>query len=342
MGSKYENLLGSGSENIVQSVYDNFLKSNADFRNKAGFKMTVIRESIGVCCAWCQDLAGTYDYDSRPSDIYARHQNCNCIVVTKTERGTYQDAWSRKEYNSYREARIQRANEIAEEIEKDKKTTEDRKRLAEQIRQTLSEEKSLNKSWLNKSRQYKSLEELKLHSSSDILSKESYEDIVNYFKNEHKILISGFENKSLDDIKITLAGYDDLIREFPEAANRIKTIEYNSHLKDYGKMSRDGHSLVGPLGIGDYGTGLHEAAHALDFELSDIGTNSFSEKIVSDARKDLKLKENSKKYSDLVTKTTGLIHERKSEEIFAFSLETEMGGLSNELTKEIFSLTKKR
>ncbi|MBQ9031857.1 MAG: hypothetical protein IJ106_10455 [Parasporobacterium sp.] len=115
MGSKYENLLEDGSGNIIQSFFDNFLKSNADFRAKAGFRMTVIRESIGVCCAWCQDLVGTYDYDNRPADIYARHKNCTCVVTTKTERGTYQDAWSRKEYDSQREARVAREQEIIEE-----------------------------------------------------------------------------------------------------------------------------------------------------------------------------------------------------------------------------------
>lgn len=118
MGNKYENLLESGSGNIVQSFYDNFLKSNADFRSKAGFKMTVIRESIGKCCDWCQSLVGTYDYDSRPSDIYARHKNCTCVVVTKTERGTYQDAWSRKEYGSQRDARIARIDKIIDRNEK--------------------------------------------------------------------------------------------------------------------------------------------------------------------------------------------------------------------------------
>lgn len=138
MGSKYENLLEDGSGNIVQSFFDNFLKGNAEFRSKAGFRMTVIREGVGVCCAWCQDLVGTYDYDSRPADIYARHKNCTCIVTTRTERGTYQDAWSRKEYATQREARIARAEEIADEIEKDKKATDERKELAERIRAALS------------------------------------------------------------------------------------------------------------------------------------------------------------------------------------------------------------
>ena len=342
MSSKYENLLESGSKNVVQSMYDNFLQSNADFRDKAGFGMTVIRESIGECCEWCSDLVGVYDYDSRPADVYARHKNCNCIVVTRTAFGTgYQDAWSRKTYDSYREARVARAEEIADEIEKDKKASEERKRLADKIRQALSEQNALSKSWLNRSRQYKTLEELKLHSSSDILLKESYSDLVQYFE-KYNIQVIGFEGKTLEDVKITFAGFDDFIKEFPEAANRIKTIEYNSQLRHYGRMDSNGKCQIGPRGVGDYGTGIHEAAHAFDYELSKFGTNSFSDKIVKTARMNLGLKESSKTYSDLVTRTTGLIGERRSEEIFAYSMETEMGGLSNILTKEIFSLTKKR
>lgn len=127
MGSKYENLLEDGSGNVVQSFFDNFLKSNADFRANAGFKMVVIRESIGVCCSWCQDLVGTYDYGSQPADIYARHKNCTCVVTTRTERGTYQDAWSRKEYNAKREARIARGEEIIKEIEKNKKIQKEKR-----------------------------------------------------------------------------------------------------------------------------------------------------------------------------------------------------------------------
>lgn len=119
MGSKYENLLDAGTRNVVQSFYDNFQKSNAGFRNRAGFRMKVIREALGECCEWCSDLEGTYDYDSAPADIWARHKNCSCMVITRTERGTYQDAWSRKEFDSQKEARIARAKEI--EIENTQK-----------------------------------------------------------------------------------------------------------------------------------------------------------------------------------------------------------------------------
>lgn len=115
MGTKYENLLEDGSGNFIQSCFDNFEKSQAEFRHKAGFRMTVYRESVGVCCAWCQGLVGVWDYDNRPSNVYERHKNCTCIVYTKTERGTYQDAWSRKEYDNQRDARIAREKEILNE-----------------------------------------------------------------------------------------------------------------------------------------------------------------------------------------------------------------------------------
>lgn len=118
---KYENLLDSGTRNIIQSFYDNFAKDNASFRRKSGMKVTVIREALADCCDWCMDLEGVYDYETAPNDVWARHLDCKCMVVTKTERGTYQDAWSRKEYASQREARIAREQEILEEQEKEKR-----------------------------------------------------------------------------------------------------------------------------------------------------------------------------------------------------------------------------
>lgn len=115
MDSRYENLLNSGIKNVVQFFFDNFLESNAEFRSNAGLKMTVTRSSIGKCCDWCQAMVGTYDYDERPANIYQRHENCTCIVTTRTKRGTIQDAWSRKEYQTERDARIARAEEIIKE-----------------------------------------------------------------------------------------------------------------------------------------------------------------------------------------------------------------------------------
>lgn len=111
---KIQRLLNSATKNISQAFYDQYVETNAKIRAKAGLKVTIVRESLGECCSWCSDLAGVYSYENAPDDIYARHRDCNCVVSTKTEKGTWQDAWNKKEYNSYRENRIAREQEILE------------------------------------------------------------------------------------------------------------------------------------------------------------------------------------------------------------------------------------
>ena len=110
---KFRRLLDSGVRNLSQSFYDHYVEANAKFRSKAGLKVTIVRETLGECCDWCSDLAGIYSYENAPDEIYARHRDCNCIVSTKTEKGTWQDAWNKKEYNTYRENRIARAEEMS-------------------------------------------------------------------------------------------------------------------------------------------------------------------------------------------------------------------------------------
>lgn len=112
---KYGRLAKSGIENLSQHFFDSYEESNAKVRSEAGLKMIVVREEIGDCCSWCADLAGVYDYDSVPKEVWARHANCRCMVTTRTEKGTWQDAWSRKEYDSYKEARQEREKELIEE-----------------------------------------------------------------------------------------------------------------------------------------------------------------------------------------------------------------------------------
>ncbi len=105
-------LLDSAVRNISNSFYDQYVEVNTKFRARAGLKQIVIRRQLWKCCDWCSKLAGTYEYGREPKDVWRRHQNCKCIVTTQTERGTYQDAWSRKEYDSQRDARAAREEEI--------------------------------------------------------------------------------------------------------------------------------------------------------------------------------------------------------------------------------------
>lgn len=65
--------------NFSRSVMDDFIMTNADFHAKAGLKPKVTRYVNSEHCEWCDKIAGTYDY---PVDriIYARHENCDCVV----------------------------------------------------------------------------------------------------------------------------------------------------------------------------------------------------------------------------------------------------------------------
>ena len=112
---KFDRLLDSSSRNLVNAFFDNFQKSNTSFRAKAGLKQVVIRKELGSCCDWCRSLAGTYTYGDEPQEVWMRHANCRCMVITRTEKGTYQDAWSRKEYENERAARVARERELMKE-----------------------------------------------------------------------------------------------------------------------------------------------------------------------------------------------------------------------------------
>ena len=105
---KYNRLMDSAIENVVRSFFDDYERDNAEFRAQSGLPVEVIREEVGDCCDWCADLADTYDYWDAPKEVWQRHAHCRCMVITRTTKGNYQDTWSRKEYESQREARIAR------------------------------------------------------------------------------------------------------------------------------------------------------------------------------------------------------------------------------------------
>lgn len=100
-------------EHIVKSFYDDFVELNVRARADAGMKEMVIREALGGCCEWCQKLAGIYEYGKQPKDFFKRHDNCTCVVTFKDEEG-YTDVWSKKKYESQREARIAQMKEIVQ------------------------------------------------------------------------------------------------------------------------------------------------------------------------------------------------------------------------------------
>lgn len=66
------------------SVADSAIRANADLDRKAGMKPTVTRIAEFNACAWCEDLAGTYDYADvrdKGNDVWRRHNNCRCEIL---------------------------------------------------------------------------------------------------------------------------------------------------------------------------------------------------------------------------------------------------------------------
>jgi hypothetical protein len=85
--------------NNSEAFFDDYVDTNATFRNDVGLKATITREVAFNCCDWCAELAGTYDYDKAPPDIYKRHKYCRCIVTYKNERKA-QNVWTKRQWES--------------------------------------------------------------------------------------------------------------------------------------------------------------------------------------------------------------------------------------------------
>lgn len=200
-----------------------------------------------------------------------------------------------------------------------------------------AEKKDLQKS-LNRARTFKSADDLRKVSKSPVLDMTTVDEFRNHFQ-QYGVSVEGFDKQNVEQIKMSLSGIDDAISALKGAENKIKKIEYNPNLKVYGKMSSDGIMQIGKVGLKDYGTGAHEVAHAFDFYKSGGDRTSYSEELVEKARKNLKLRRNSKEYMQQLIQITGSAGDaEKPYEVFAFGIETHMSGIKNDLSKEIFRL----
>lgn len=82
-------------QNYFESVVDTGMKNNAGLLAQSGIRSTLTREVDGGACAWCMNLAGTYEYGEEPDDFYRRHRDCHCRVVYEIPEGFRQDSWGK-------------------------------------------------------------------------------------------------------------------------------------------------------------------------------------------------------------------------------------------------------
>lgn len=106
---KVKFLLDEPIVNFSQSVVDDAIKTNAAFHYKSGLSPKIVRTLDGRnACNWCKNLAGSFDYDKAPADIYRRHERCKCTVEYIPAKGRRQDVWSKALKDPEREEKIAR------------------------------------------------------------------------------------------------------------------------------------------------------------------------------------------------------------------------------------------
>lgn len=107
--------MSAPAETMTQSFADDYMKENAKFRTRAGFKEYIVRKDDGKCCEWCSKLAGRYLYpESTPHDVFRRHDNCGC-TVTYEDGEMRQDAWSKRTWQASPEELAER-RELEEKL----------------------------------------------------------------------------------------------------------------------------------------------------------------------------------------------------------------------------------
>ncbi|MBQ0142186.1 MAG: hypothetical protein KBT06_05215 [Prevotellaceae bacterium] len=267
------------------------------------------------------------------------HANCDCMFAIRFSKNDSVKGYEPDYYKKlYDEAS---GGSSSEKVKALRRQLEDRDKINAQKRAAYAK-RNENESIItrNRAKRINSIEDLRKISNSAIIDMQNHDEIKEYFA-QKGIIIEGFEKKDLFEVKAVFAGVDDGIELMPEAEKMIKSITYNPKQKAMGKMSSNGKMQIGKSGLKDYGTGVHETAHAFDFVMSDTNS-SFSDLIIENARKSLKLRSNSREYLNLRVSICGDIAEaKKNYEVFAYAVETELGGVENKLAKAIVNELRK-
>lgn len=88
-------LLKAPVVNFAQSVVDDSVQVNADFAFKSGLQPKIVRTSDGTCCPWCDSLVGSYNYPVANTEVFRRHENCNCVTTYYPISGASQNVWTK-------------------------------------------------------------------------------------------------------------------------------------------------------------------------------------------------------------------------------------------------------
>lgn len=344
---KNKNMVSGSIGRLVKRTGQDTLLTNA-LRDGAQFAWV----PNGDTCAFCLTLASRgWQKMSKKAlkNGHAEHihSNCDCTYAVRFDNRTQIPGYDPDAYKQmYDSAEGRSPTEKVNSIRRIK-YQENKDRINAQKRAAYMERKTFDSVTnndiiisMNRARNINTIDDLRRVSSSKVIDMTSYGEIQNHFKAEFDITVSGFPKNSLFEIQSTLSGFDDMLNEFPEIQEQIHTIQYVGNLGVMGEWNSNGLVRIGKKGLKDYGTGVHESSHALDYVRSKPA-NKYSEMVVEEARANLKLRKNSKEYRNYCVRITGDINDSlKPEELFAYAIETAKGGVDNKLATEMYKITK--
>lgn len=85
---------GSATETFDCAIVDEYVETNARRHAGMGLHSYVVRTAHAGCCAWCQKLAGRYEYDGDSRHEYwKRHVGCTCTLSFESARGASKTVW---------------------------------------------------------------------------------------------------------------------------------------------------------------------------------------------------------------------------------------------------------
>ncbi|MDI9468670.1 MAG: hypothetical protein QM296_00505 [Bacillota bacterium] len=130
---KYDDVAWKLDEPVVnfsESVVDDTVRENADFHTEAGLSPKIIRTSVGNCCDWCNEVAGTHEYEDvsdTGNDVFRRHAHCRCTVEYDPGDGSKRQNVHTKRVSGSNEDRDMRIRQAQRWEENDKVEREKRK-----------------------------------------------------------------------------------------------------------------------------------------------------------------------------------------------------------------------
>ena len=99
---RLKGIVGEASESDSENAADNlavqlgtmtkdagneFMRQNAEQRDRAGFKVTITRTGGAKCCPWCADRTGKWELANAPDGVFGCHDNCKCMVDYTNSKG---------------------------------------------------------------------------------------------------------------------------------------------------------------------------------------------------------------------------------------------------------------